>query len=276
MCVRRTDCGLRLNDRAPAATVCLTQYEPRTPLYCSSGRSSLRATTTSEQTFHIHPVALEFGICKVVVTVCWQTGCIGTTSRPPRLFGTRWCQATILPVGRPHSQRGAASTEASPSECGSSREPCFECLRAVRSSEIRTRAAHCRLRDGHFYTRPGLIPDRNVIARLAAAVAAGSISGIRSKGESVAWHDLPASAAGTSNSRSSTAAITSMISGEICAASANRNGQNAVCWKGMTSSLLRRDVQREALLGPRSPRRLSRGSQRGHLRFDDVTVPEGR
>lgn len=47
LCVRRTDCGLRLNDRAPAASIRLTQCKPQTALYCSSGRSSLRAAIAS-------------------------------------------------------------------------------------------------------------------------------------------------------------------------------------------------------------------------------------
>lgn len=45
LCVRRTDRGLRLNDRAPAASICLTLCEPPTALYCSSVRSSLQAAT---------------------------------------------------------------------------------------------------------------------------------------------------------------------------------------------------------------------------------------
>ncbi len=47
LCVRCTDCGLRLNDRAPAAPIRLTQCAPETALHCSSGQSSLRAATAS-------------------------------------------------------------------------------------------------------------------------------------------------------------------------------------------------------------------------------------
>lgn len=49
LCVRRTDRGLCLNDRAPAAPVRLTQCEPQTAIYCSSGRSSLRAATARQE-----------------------------------------------------------------------------------------------------------------------------------------------------------------------------------------------------------------------------------
>jgi hypothetical protein len=47
LCVRRTDRGLCLNDRAPAAPVRLKQCEPQTALYCRSGRSLLRGATPS-------------------------------------------------------------------------------------------------------------------------------------------------------------------------------------------------------------------------------------
>jgi len=50
-------------------------------------------------------------------SVCWQIECIGTTSRPPRLLGTGWCQTMVLPVGRPQSQHGTTSTAASSSRC---------------------------------------------------------------------------------------------------------------------------------------------------------------
>src|SRR5690349_1372417 len=38
-------------------------------------------------------------LVKLAISVCWQMGCMGTTSRPPRLFGTGWCQTMVLPVG---------------------------------------------------------------------------------------------------------------------------------------------------------------------------------
>lgn len=48
LCVRRTNHGLHLTERASAASICLTQGEPKTTLYCSSGRSSLRAATPND------------------------------------------------------------------------------------------------------------------------------------------------------------------------------------------------------------------------------------
>lgn len=80
-------------------------------------------------------------LLKLAVTVCWQMGCMGTISRPPRLFGTGWCQMTVLPVGRPHSQQGATVAGASSSRFRSSYEPCFECLRAMRLSDFTRRSS---------------------------------------------------------------------------------------------------------------------------------------
>ncbi len=45
MRVGRTECGFCLTERAFPASIRLTQCEPKTALYCSSGRSSLRAAT---------------------------------------------------------------------------------------------------------------------------------------------------------------------------------------------------------------------------------------
>ena len=47
MRVGRTECGFCLTERAFPASIRLTQCEPKTALYCSSGRSSLRAATLS-------------------------------------------------------------------------------------------------------------------------------------------------------------------------------------------------------------------------------------
>lgn len=49
-------------------------------------------------------------LVKLTVSVCWQMGCMGTTSRPPRLLGMGWCQTMVLPVGRLQSQHSTAST----------------------------------------------------------------------------------------------------------------------------------------------------------------------
>jgi hypothetical protein len=73
-------------------------------------------------------------LLKLAISVCWQMGCMGTTSRPPRLLGTGWCQTMVLPVGRPQSQQGTMAGGASSSRSESRYGSCLECLRAMRLS----------------------------------------------------------------------------------------------------------------------------------------------
>ncbi len=73
-------------------------------------------------------------LLKLAISVCWQMGCMGTTSRPPRLLGTGWCQTMVLPVGRPQSQQGTMAGGESSSRSESRYGSCLECLRAMRLS----------------------------------------------------------------------------------------------------------------------------------------------
>jgi len=102
-----------------------------------------------------------------------------------------------------------------------------------------------------------------------------SVSRIRFNGEGVAWHDLHATAADMSNSRSNTGTVD--VDGLKYDWQLQREPQwsDDDGWKGMTVSLLQRDAQREALLEFPPPKRLLKGLQRGRLQLDDATVCRG-